>query len=228
MSEEKKSSDVEEAVENSQNMWDPVIAALEEINKDLKGKLDTMSQEAEQVLQEAKSEMEQVAASAKATAEKIQAVIDKFGRAKSGKPPDNSLIVNYGKSISQLIGEAGFSYVNSDITEKHFNQEKTDGTETLECKMYHFSRDMNSDNVVAEMKRDGFEPASLKTLLHYQMAHPDEHKQYPIVGLGNPWRGSFGNRRVPYLYWFDVRKLNLYWFGSDWYGSYRFLAVRKS
>ena len=48
---------------------------------------------------------------------------------------------------------------------------------------------------------------------------------------GAPARGSVakvnGNRNVPYLNRNDAkRNLNLNWWGGDWYGNYRFLAVR--
>ncbi|MDO8467148.1 MAG: hypothetical protein Q7S83_03370 [bacterium] len=214
-----------------------VVMSLQEEVKKLKTQLEgSISKElamsvlkgAEAELAKAETEVRKVASEILKSRGAIQTLLARIENPKSEHTASKSLIVNYDKPISQLISEAGFSYVNSDITEKHFNKEKTGGTEVLECKMYHFGRNMSSDDVIAEMKRDGFEQASLKALLHYQLAHPDEHKQYPIVGLRNPWRDSYGYRYVPYLYWNDDRKLYLYWCGYDWNGHYRFLAVRRS
>lgn len=139
------------------------------------------------------------------------------------------LSVDYALKLIDAITAAAFDWKNDDIVEKNFpNQAHETGEQNLQVKLYHFGKDMSSEDVVSAMDKDGFRPATLRELLAYAVKNPDEQRKYPIVGLGSVW--SHGDRRgVPYL---DLggyeRGLGLPWWSSRWFGRSRFLAVRKS
>src|SRR3989344_4015573 len=68
--------------------------------------------------------------------------------------------------------------------------------------------------------------AHTEHIFAYAEKFPNEQLEYPIVGLGSTAKVR-GARRVLYLGRYDSeRGLNLGWFGHDWRGDYRFLAVR--
>jgi hypothetical protein len=137
--------------------------------------------------------------------------------------------VDYALKLIDAITAAAFDWKNDDIVEKNFpNQAHETGEQNLTVKLYHFGKDMSSEDVVSAMDKDGFRPATLRELLAYAVKNPDEQRKYPIVGLGSVW-GHGGHRSVPYL---DLggggRELGLGWWSDGWYGRCRFLAVRKS
>ena len=92
----------------------------------------------------------------------------------------------------------------------------------------HMDRDASTDEVLAEMDRNGLRPALYEELLGFAEKYPDEQKKYPIVALGSEAYVD-GDRRVAYLWDNDRgRLLGLPWLGRGWSGHYRFLAVRHS
>lgn len=140
-----------------------------------------------------------------------------------------TLNVNYAQELVEAIKDCTFDWKNDNIVEKNFpNHPHETGEVTLTVKLFHFGRDMSSDDVVKEMDKEGFRPATLRELLAYAAKNPDEQRKYPIVALGLFWRHLFG-REVPYLgIRVNGRKLFLGWWGEGWNGRYFFLAVRKS
>ncbi len=144
------------------------------------------------------------------------------------------VVVDYGKSLAEMIAAGKYDgYINPDITEKHFPIPKIPaGLPTkveLNLKLVHFNKVMTSDQVLAELKKQGLRPATLPELLAFGAAYPDKQREFPIVALGSVWRGPSGDRSVPGLWGCaGGRGLDLGWFGGDWGGYYRFLVVRES
>jgi hypothetical protein len=142
----------------------------------------------------------------------------------------SGVAVDYHKSLQDMIAEGHYDWVNGDITPKWFSITGT-GIVQFETKVFHFARDITSDHAVAAIKADDkrnpWEPAKIESLLAYGAKHPDEQRQYPIIALGSVAE-VYGFRHVPCLFRNDAeRDLDLSWCDYDWYGSYRFLAVRK-
>lgn len=120
------------------------------------------------------------------------------------------------KTFKQLTER--FEYVNSDI-EPNFTIEEP---RSQEYKLYSFDIYISSEEVVAEMERDGYAPATLGELLYWE----GWNEQDWVVGLGSVAEVN-GYRRVPDLYGGSSgRDLRLRWWGSGWDRSCRFLAVR--
>ena len=139
------------------------------------------------------------------------------------------LTVNYAQVLAEAIKDGTFDWKNGDIVEKNFpNIDHESGEQNLMVKLFHFGRDMSSEDAVKAMDKDGFRPATLRELLAYAVKNPDEQRKYPIVGLGSFWQHLLV-RNVPCL---DIdggeRLLYLLWWSYVWVGHYRFLAVRKS
>jgi hypothetical protein len=128
-------------------------------------------------------------------------------------------------SLKEMIAAGRYDWVNSDITAKRF------GPETLslgqEPKLFHFDRDISSEDAIAEMEKQGYRPATLGDLLKFGAENSEEQRKFPIVALGSVARVG-GDRDVAYLgRSASGRSLDLYWFDDVWPRHCRFLAVRK-
>jgi hypothetical protein len=138
--------------------------------------------------------------------------------------------VDYGRSLDQMIAAGNYDWKNDNITAKKFPV-VGEGIVQYEAKLFHFDRTTQSQANVDAIKADDpanpWEPGKIEHLLSFGEKYPEEQRKYPIIALGSV-AGVNGDRSVPYLYRYDARRsLYLYWWGSDWYGSCRFLAVRK-
>ena len=91
----------------------------------------------------------------------------------------------------------------------------------------HMDRAASTDEVLAEMDREGLRPALYEELLGFAEKYPDEQRKRPTVALGS--ETDVGrDRHVAYLGRDgDGRRLGLRWIDRGWNGRYRFLAVRK-
>jgi hypothetical protein len=142
---------------------------------------------------------------------------------------DNSafrLIVNYSRTLEQMIAAGLYDWTNSDITAKSFPV-TGEGTVEFEAKLFHLARDISSENAIEAMKNAGYEPAAIEHLLAFGEKYPEEQRKYPVVALGS-LAAVNDFRDVPYLYrHVSGRNLDLAWFDDDWRGYCRFLAVRK-
>lgn len=123
------------------------------------------------------------------------------------------------KTLERLIKARKFDWVNPDITSANFPPQEI----RKDFKLFHFDRVMTSKEAIAEMKKEGYEPANIYELLNWK----DWNGKDFVVALGSGWRDPHGRRRVPYLgLWLGERKLNLSWLDDRWFARCRFLAVR--
>lgn len=140
------------------------------------------------------------------------------------------LTIDYTKTVGQVITDGNYDYKNSNITSENFpiSPEMVGKKVEVSAKLFHFNRDISSDDAISEMDQAGYRPATLMELLVLGFLFPELQRQFPIIALGSIWLNAHLNRSVPYL---DVdgseRKLNLYWFGGVWNARCRFLGVRK-
>ena len=158
--------------------------------------------------------------------DKIAAVV-----VEAGKKAKEAFIflVDYGRSVADSVKVGHYDYANSDIADEHFPAEEWEkGVKEQSFKLYHFGRDMQSDDVVAQMDKDGFRPASVRELLAFGEKNPDLQRQLPIIALKQVWVDRDGSRCVAYLVKRGAkRKLFLGWYDDKWRVHCRFLAVRK-
>lgn len=140
------------------------------------------------------------------------------------------LVIDYTKTVEQVIADSNYDWKNDDITAQHFpvSPEMIGKKAEVSAKLFHFNRGISSDDVISEMDKAGYRPATLMELLVLGFLFPELQRQFPIVALGSVWHDAGDYRLVPYL---DVygykRELDLSWFGRDWDAPCRFLGVRK-
>lgn len=115
-----------------------------------------------------------------------------------------------------------FDYVNSDIKNGLFPLLEV--SDKLEYKVFHFDRYISSEEAVAKIRTEGFDPATFSELL----AWPDWDEKELVVALGSVGEVR-GRRGVPFLSRLDSRRrLSLGWWGDlGWRGVCRFLGVRN-
>ncbi|HUC01582.1 MAG TPA: hypothetical protein VMA75_01625 [Candidatus Paceibacterota bacterium] len=135
--------------------------------------------------------------------------------------------VNYDLSVKDAIAAGRYDWKNDDITAKNFPS-KRKGTADLEIILVKFDDAMSSEGILRELDKQGLRAAELPELLAFGEKYPDVQREFPVVALGSVWRGSVGNRGVPYLRGYaGKRYLLLDWFGLGWGSLCRFAAVRK-
>lgn len=133
--------------------------------------------------------------------------------------------VNYSRSISDSVKAGNYGWKNDDITNQNFPSTES-GEKEVDGAIYHFNKTTTSPDVIAEMKRDGYRPATMKELLAFGEQNPELQRQFPIVALGSVARLD-GSRHVGCLCGSgSERNLRLSYFGNGWLGHCRFLAVR--
>lgn len=140
--------------------------------------------------------------------------------------------VDYSRSLAEMIASGKYSWVHSEITEKHFPLPKIPAGVSakldLNLELVHVKRYISSNDAIAELKRRGMRPTIPPELLAFGKKYPEEQRKSPIVALGSVWR-HWGGGRVPCLWGVaNGRYMDLDWYGDDWNGYYRFLAVCES
>ncbi|MDP2910681.1 MAG: hypothetical protein Q8N58_02775 [bacterium] len=138
------------------------------------------------------------------------------------------VMVDYAKTLEEMIKDGQYDWVNHDIASDHFLVTGTGQKET-EITFFHFNRVISSDNAIVEMAKAGYLPALVEELLTLGAAYKELQKQFPIVALGSVWQYPDGDRYVPCLPWDGrERRLDLHWFEDGWRERWRFAAVRNA
>jgi hypothetical protein len=140
------------------------------------------------------------------------------------------LTVDYDQTLEQMIAAGRYDWKNSDITAKRFPIEGK-GIVEFEGRYFHFNRDISSENAIKEIEaadpKNPWSAAKIEHVLSHGKTFPEEQRNFPIIGLGSVAEVD-GHRYVPGLYsGGSERRLDLGWFGVDWFPVFRFLAVRK-
>lgn len=140
------------------------------------------------------------------------------------------LIVDYSKSLDQMILAGKYDWKNPSITEKNFPL--LDGLKgrifILSGKLFIFNKKISSNDAIIEMKSLGYRPANLAELLVLGKNYPDLQKKNPIISLGSVWQNTDNRKNVPVI-GFQIFKRWLYlrWFDDIWQEYYSFLGVSK-
>lgn len=123
--------------------------------------------------------------------------------------------------LSSLIKTKKLDWVNPNIKDNLF---EIPNEICNDFKLYHFDRNISSEDVIKEITKDGFRPANSWELLLW----PSWNDNNWVIALGSVARVD-GVRGAPFLSGDGSgRGLYLGWFGSGWGASCRFLAVRNS
>lgn len=141
--------------------------------------------------------------------------------------PTFDIIVDYDQAFQKMIEVGNYDYVNNYIKAEHFPVEGSSKQKKI-ITLLRLDKTMTSDEVKAEMEKQGFCPAKIEDLLVLGEIQPELQKQFPIVALGSVWQDPDDDRYAPCLGWGGVgRSLGLYLLGGDWSANCRFVALRK-
>lgn len=157
----------------------------------------------------------------------ISKIVDIFVEVSQKAKDIFRVLVDYYRSLEDMIAAGKYDYANPDINAKHFPVAKH-GKEDVAVELVHFDRNISSDEAIPELDKMGFRPATLPELLAFGEKYPDVQRRFPVVALGSVWLRLSGRRNVACL-WGDSteRGLTLSWFEGDWLARYRFASVRK-
>ena len=167
--------------------------------------------------------------------ERIAALIVEAGKPEKLAENCYRVVVDYERSLAQMITAGKYDYANSDITAQNFPIQGSgpstgsgQAKQEVVVELVHYGRDMETDAVLKDLESKGMRPATLPELLSFGSTNPEKQREFPIIALGSVWRHRIGNRRVAYLdRWVAKRKLNLSWIDVGWHDGCRFAAVRK-
>ncbi len=139
-------------------------------------------------------------------------------------------VVNYNRSLNDFIVAGCYDWVNEEITEEEFpatNHER--GRRKQNFKLFHFKKEVGSEEAMQEIERNGYRCATLRELLAFGEVNPEFQRQFPVIALGSIQMTRRGDLSVPGL-WYDLegRNLQLFRIGLKWSHRSRFLAVSVS
>ena len=129
-------------------------------------------------------------------------------------------------SFEDRITRGNYGWDNSDLTEKKFPV-TAEQVGDWEWKLFHFDRDISSEEAIRLMKEDGYDAGAIGHILTFGEKYPEEQRKFPIIGLGSVAKVLL-HRDVPGL-WSDggERVLDLFLFDGGWRRRFRFLGVRR-
>ncbi len=141
------------------------------------------------------------------------------------------VIVDYGKSLAEMIEEGNYNFVSEKMIDEHFQIAGT-GQLEVELVLVHMNlQDITNRKVLNYMNSLGLEPAKIEHLLAFGAANPDVQLEFPIIALSSVLVGEDGGHNYPILceHLGDERALSFSWIGDDnkWTEHWRFLAFRK-
>ncbi|MDD4412393.1 MAG: hypothetical protein PHR00_01985 [Patescibacteria group bacterium] len=140
--------------------------------------------------------------------------------------------VDYNLSIEEAVKAGKYDCVatmkDDEVSSSNFPAlPGEEGQKNLKFVLVHFGLVMNSDNVIVEMDKLGYRPATMREGLAFGVEHSDLQRQFPIVALGQ-WADLGGIRHVLFLIGNNSgRILVLFRLDSNWFEFCRFLFVRK-
>lgn len=144
-----------------------------------------------------------------------------------GLPPVEMMTeVDFGQSLEAMIVAGNYDWKNDAITAERFPVEGT-GKKKFRNKLFHFGRNISSEDAVAAMEKEKFTPGGHVHGLAFGSTFPEEHRKYPIACLGSSAR-VLGGRGVVCLGRGGAgRGLGLGGRVGGWGGGWRFLGVQE-
>ena len=141
----------------------------------------------------------------------------------------NTFIINYDKSLDEIIAEGKYDWVRHNITQNNFGKPSQTGQANLEWEIFNFPGErVSSEEAIAIMEAKGFRPATHFELAAFGAQYPEEQQTKWIVGLGSSWIASNGNALVAWLYGTSsCRLLDLSFWEGRRGSSCCFLGVRQ-
>lgn len=145
----------------------------------------------------------------------------------------NEVVVNYDLSLDEMIALGEYEEdFDKNITAEHFPFEGRGECNFLVAR-FHFNKEMNSDDIIAAISRQGYRPVGIEVLLTIGAQCFDLRCKSQIVGLGSVSRfqvskeGPVGDFMPTLWRYPDTHSLGLCWYTRSWSVGVQFAAVRK-
>lgn len=137
--------------------------------------------------------------------------------------------VNYSKSLDEMISEANFDYLNSQITAEHFPIQGND-IQLVNLRLVKIENPSSTATVLNLIKNLNLTPAKIEQLVAFATQYPDFQKTgYPIVALGTQWQRSENEIVVPVLRGGENdRNMHLLRTANRWNPSEIFAAIQNN
>lgn len=138
------------------------------------------------------------------------------------------VVVDYCQTIEKMTIAGSYNWADHDFTSDNFSCDKH-GELKITIKLFSFytqDGNISSEEVLEEIKKQGYRPAEIEELLSLGASYPELQEKFPIIALGSMWRDTKGVLRVPRLYNRAVgRDLALPAFTGGWSKGSRFAMV---
>ncbi|MEI7452237.1 MAG: hypothetical protein WCK37_03480 [Candidatus Falkowbacteria bacterium] len=139
--------------------------------------------------------------------------------------------INYSRTVNDIIIFGKYDFVDSELAVRSCCEDgktKKDNVKVL-ARLFHFSVELGSDLILAEIKAAGYRPATLLELLTFdEVVGIPPQSSHEVVALGSLIKCSNNHFGVPFINNnYLGRSLDLAWYNGDWETSYYFLAIKN-
>ncbi|MCF7795454.1 hypothetical protein K9M50_03785 [Patescibacteria group bacterium] len=140
------------------------------------------------------------------------------------------LIVDYSRSLQEMIEATDCDCMDDQALEKHFPlpTELRGKKVEISVKLFHFDRIIKGKYAISEINKNNFRPARPVEVLALVEAYPEIQKEFPIAALGSFWYDKYGFRLVYVLHFIKNSHMLCWdWLDNYWVDNCRFLGVHK-
>ena len=131
-------------------------------------------------------------------------------------------IIDKNKNVDVLLRKANITWASQYINS--FQIKEVDS----QIALFHFNRKLASEDVIAEMNKAGYQPATIWDLFDIAEQHRILLDSFKIVALGTRSREGFVSDMIPFLgYGTNGVFMSQYEFEIEWGADKRFAAVKK-
>ena len=142
--------------------------------------------------------------------------------------------VDYGTDLAAMIKTGKYCMVDDSITSQKFPLSGT-GKVGFVPKIFKFDRVISQDDVLEQMKKEGFQPAKIEELLAYVAKNPEANPGGSLIALGSVveyemWDGDASMVKVSWLgkpAQHYIEMVTIAQKSHEWTLEYAFLGVRK-
>lgn len=142
----------------------------------------------------------------------------------------NSLVVDYSKTLAEMIATCGFDWKSHDFSANRFLELGKKGEPIIIAELVHFNLSISLSEAEEELKTMGMRAGTIRESLAFGATYPEMQRRFPIVALGSPAidlsDGSWGAACLDGDE--DRRCVKLVWNRSKLRACCRFLAVRNN
>jgi hypothetical protein len=121
------------------------------------------------------------------------------------------------RTVEDELKEIAFDWVNNDITSINFPVHEDGKSSEKEIFLFNFERKILGAEVIAEMDKAGYRPATVWELIGLVQKEPNLPKQFPLVALGSVCKLNGDYCVVHLSEQPSFFRMNLYLLGRDWY-----------